>query len=128
MRISPIVLLLVAMLGCGSGTKPARQPAETGGNQAHQQKVAPPEKQTVTPAVKTPDAAAVKKQITPDQLALGDPIVNGVGMLLVPIPAGEYQMGSPESDSLASDNEKPQHLVRITKPFYLSVYVVTQQQ
>ncbi|MCH7989078.1 MAG: formylglycine-generating enzyme family protein, partial [Planctomycetes bacterium] len=66
--------------------------------------------------------------MTPDQLALGDPIVNSVGMLLVPIPAGEFQMGSPDSDSVASDDEKPQHLVKITKPFYLSVYEVTQQQ
>ncbi len=62
--------------------------------------------------------------MTPDQLALGDPIVNSIGMLLVPIPAGEFQMGSPDSDS----DEKPQHLVKITKPFYLSVYEVTQQQ
>ncbi len=66
--------------------------------------------------------------MTPDQLALGDPIVNSIGMLLVPIPAGEFQMGSPDSDSVAYDNEKPQHLVKITKPFYLSVHEVTQQQ
>jgi len=49
-------------------------------------------------------------------------------MLLVPIPAGEFQMGSPDSDSDDNDREKPQHLVKITKPFYLSVYEVTQQQ
>ena len=66
--------------------------------------------------------------MTPDQLALGDPIVNSVGMVLVPIPAGEFQMGSPDSDSAAIDEEKPQHLVKITKPFYLSVFEVTQGQ
>ncbi|HIF31310.1 MAG TPA: hypothetical protein EYQ75_06515, partial [Planctomycetaceae bacterium] len=33
----------------------------------------------------TPDAATVKKHMTPAQLALGDPAVNSVGMLLVPI-------------------------------------------
>ena len=49
-------------------------------------------------------------------------------MLLVPIPAGEFQMGSPDSDSDDNDREKPQHLVKITKPFYLSLYEVTQQQ
>jgi len=66
--------------------------------------------------------------MTPEQLALGEPTVNSVGMVLVPIPAGEFQMGSPESDSDAADHEKPQHLVKITKPFYLSAYEVTQQQ
>ena len=29
MRISPLVLLLIAMLGCGSGTEPAKTPAES---------------------------------------------------------------------------------------------------
>jgi formylglycine-generating enzyme required for sulfatase activity len=68
--------------------------------------------------------AAVKKQMTPAQLALGDPVVNSVGMLLVPIPAGEFPMGSPDGGS----SERPQHLVKITKPFYLGLYEVTQQQ
>jgi len=109
MRFSPIVLLLFAMLGCGSESQPAKTPAE------------------MTPAEKAV-VAAVKKAMTPDQLASGDPIVNSVGMVLVPIPAGEFQMGSPDSDGEAEDKEKPQHLVKITKPFYLSVHVVTQQQ
>ena len=33
-------------------------------------------------------------------------------------------MGSPD----ARDNEKPQHQVKLTKPFELGVYEVTQQQ
>jgi formylglycine-generating enzyme required for sulfatase activity len=45
---------------------------------------------------RTPDATTVKKHMTPDQLALGDPVVNSIGMVLVPIPAGEFQMGSPD--------------------------------
>ena len=121
------------MFGCGSETQPAKPPAESGSYQAQQKKIATPEKQAATPAekstvAKTPDAAAVKKHMTPAQLALGDPIVNSVGMVLVPIPAGEFQMGSPDSESDTGPDEKPQHLVKITKPFYLSVYVVTQQQ
>jgi formylglycine-generating enzyme required for sulfatase activity len=53
---------------------------------------------------------------------------NRIGMKMVLIPPGDFTMGSPDSDSAARDNEKPQHLVKITKPFYLSVYEITQQQ
>ena len=50
-------------------------------------------------------------------------IQNSIGMKLVLIPAGEFQMGSPPTDKDAEDDEKPQHSVRITRPFY---YVGTQ--
>lgn len=56
----------------------------------------------------------------------GSVISNSVGMTLKRIPAGEFQMGAPESDDAAEDDERPQHLVRITKPFYMSVHEVTQ--
>jgi formylglycine-generating enzyme required for sulfatase activity len=49
-------------------------------------------------------------------------------MTLVLIPAGEFLMGSPDSDEEAFDNEKPQHRVRITRPFYLGATEVTQGQ
>ncbi|MGO8748491.1 MAG: formylglycine-generating enzyme family protein [Thermoguttaceae bacterium] len=52
----------------------------------------------------------------------------GVKMELVLIPAGEFLMGSPDSDKDAVDWEKPQHRVRITKPFYLGKHLVTQEQ
>lgn len=139
MRFVPLVLLLFVMLDRGSGTVPAKPPAVSGGNQAQQQKVVTPEKQSAkTPAEKapserattekTPDAAAVKKHMTPAQLKLGDPVVNSIGMVLVPIPAGEFKMGSPASDKDAFSNEKPQHLVKMAKPYYLSAFEVTQQQ
>jgi formylglycine-generating enzyme required for sulfatase activity len=53
---------------------------------------------------------------------------NRVKLELVLIPAGEFLMGSPGSDGVASGDEKPQHRVRITKPFYLGKYLVTQEQ
>jgi formylglycine-generating enzyme required for sulfatase activity len=56
------------------------------------------------------------------------PFVNSIGMKLVLIPAGEFLMGSPDSDKDALDIEKPQHRVRITRPFCLGVYEVTQGQ
>ena len=53
-------------------------------------------------------------------------IQNSIGMKLALIPAGEFQMGSPATDKDAEDDEKPQHRVRITRPFYLGVTEVTQ--
>ncbi|MCY2991291.1 MAG: SUMF1/EgtB/PvdO family nonheme iron enzyme [Planctomycetota bacterium] len=55
-------------------------------------------------------------------------ISNSIGMKLVLLPAGEFLMGSLDSDRGADANEKPQHRVQITKPFYLGVYEVTQAQ
>jgi len=52
----------------------------------------------------------------------------GVKLELVLIPAGEFMMGSPALDKDAKDDEKPQHRVRITKPFHLGKYPVTQEQ
>ncbi len=53
---------------------------------------------------------------------------DSIGQKLVLIPPGEFMMGSPESDTSAYMNEKPQHRVRITKPFYLGAKEVTQGQ
>ena len=52
----------------------------------------------------------------------------GVKLELILIPTGEFMMGSPDSDKNAASDEKPQHRVRITKPFYLGKYLVTQDQ
>jgi len=48
-------------------------------------------------------------------------------MKLKLIPAGEFLMGSPQSEGNGLDN-KYQHRVRITKPFHLGVYEVTQTE
>ena len=58
----------------------------------------------------------------------GEVITNSIGMKLVLIPAGEFLMGSPDSYTDARCNEKPQHRVSITKPFYFGIYPVTQEQ
>jgi formylglycine-generating enzyme required for sulfatase activity len=55
-------------------------------------------------------------------------VTNSIGMRMALIPAGEFLMGSPDSDHLASGSEKPQHRVRITRPFYLGIYPVTQAE
>jgi formylglycine-generating enzyme required for sulfatase activity len=55
-------------------------------------------------------------------------VTPGVKLEMVLIPVGEFLMGSPDSDKDASEDDKPQHRVRITKPFYLGKYLVTQEQ
>jgi formylglycine-generating enzyme required for sulfatase activity len=52
---------------------------------------------------------------------------NSLGMTLALIPPGEFQMGSPKSETQREDQEQ-QHRVRITKPFYLGVYEITQSE
>jgi formylglycine-generating enzyme required for sulfatase activity len=68
-----------------------------------------------------PPATLAGKEITVD---LG----NGVKLEMVLIPAGEFLMGSPDLEHYAEQNEKQEHRVRITKPFYLGKYLVTQEQ
>lgn len=69
-----------------------------------------------------------------------DVITNSIGMKLKRIPPGEFMMGSGESlEAVAKEfsaiNSKvphffayPQHRVRITTPYYLGVYEVTQAE
>jgi formylglycine-generating enzyme required for sulfatase activity len=55
--------------------------------------------------------------------------VKGVsGIELVSIPNGSFLMGSPPEDKDANDDEKPQHKVTISKPFYMGKYKVTLGQ
>jgi uncharacterized protein (TIGR02996 family) len=62
-------------------------------------------------------------------------VINSLGMKLVLIPAGSFCMGSPESeevegrttDKTPGSDERPQHKVTLTRPFYLGIYPVTQR-
>ena len=73
------------------------------------------------------------------------PITNSIGMKLALVPSGEFQMGSNESAEATAaffnriygkrilqafmfNDEHPQHRVRISRPFYLGVCVVTRGQ
>jgi formylglycine-generating enzyme required for sulfatase activity len=65
--------------------------------------------------------SAKEKELTLD---LG----NNVSMKLLLIPAGKSMMGSPDGEKDGLTDERPQHEVTISKPFYLGVYEVTQEQ
>jgi formylglycine-generating enzyme required for sulfatase activity len=54
-------------------------------------------------------------------------ITNSIGMKLVRIPKGTFQMGSPIEEEGADDDEA-QHQVTISKDYYLGVTEVTQGQ
>ncbi len=73
----------------------------------------------------------------PQLIAMGDAeadglprlIPNGIGMTFALIPAGKYLMGSHDSEPGRRGNfEGPRHAVEITRPFYISVFPVTQGQ
>ena len=51
---------------------------------------------------------------------------SGIEMLLVP--PGDFVMGMSPGDTLAMEDERPAHMVTITKPFYLGRTEVTQGQ
>jgi formylglycine-generating enzyme required for sulfatase activity len=52
---------------------------------------------------------------------------NGVTLEMVGLPAGQFLMGSPDSDPDASDFEKPQHQVQVNS-FAIGKYPITQAQ
>jgi uncharacterized protein (TIGR02996 family) len=52
---------------------------------------------------------------------------NSVGMRFVLIPPGYFWMGSPRTLSNEID-QQPRRLVRLTRPFFLGIFPVTQQQ
>ncbi len=71
---------------------------------------------------------SLSQPATPQQ---GEVIENSLGMKLVVIPAGEFQMGSNESGEKVlrlDKDERPIHRVRITQPFSMGQTEVTQGQ
>ena len=94
---------------------------------------APPEMPSTASASSASRAAeGTTKQVasstTVSEKEIAVDLGGGVKLEMVLIPAGEFLMGSPESDKDAKGGEKPQRQVRITKPFYLGKYLVTQEQ
>ncbi|MFL5338800.1 MAG: formylglycine-generating enzyme family protein [Gemmataceae bacterium] len=61
-------------------------------------------------------------------------VVNSIGIKLAPIPAGKFLMGSPPDEpgrpqtGFGLVDYETQHEVTIREPFYLGIYLVTQDQ
>jgi formylglycine-generating enzyme required for sulfatase activity len=85
-----------------------------------------------SPPSPPPAPAAVKKPVSPIPLIASptpftENLPNRVTLEMVSLPAGEFLMGSPDSDPDASDDEKPQHQVKVNS-FAIGKYPVTQAQ
>jgi formylglycine-generating enzyme required for sulfatase activity len=62
------------------------------------------------------------------QEELSIPLGNGIELLLVYIPSGEFQMGSSLDDDDRREEEYMQHTAVIDRGFYISKYEITQAQ
>jgi len=89
-----------------------------------------PDPALVVPAV-TPDPVAPASTPVPVLSAAGDRaelLTNSIGMKLKLIPTGSFPMGSPDTEEDHASDEGPLHKVTISKPFYIGVYEVTQEE
>jgi formylglycine-generating enzyme required for sulfatase activity len=112
-------LLLIGIVGCG-------------GEETLPGDVATPSSSAVTPVkAENAEAGAPKtKPVSPGSepnVPGGMGVTNSIGMKLRLIPAGEFMMGSPATEWVREDDET-QHRVTLTKPFYMGVTEVTQEQ
>lgn len=55
-------------------------------------------------------------------------ITNSIRIKMNLIPAGTFEMGSPENEKIRDSDEGPIHQVTISKPFYMGICQVTQGQ
>ena len=55
-------------------------------------------------------------------------VSNSIGMRFVLIPSGKFSMGSPNNEAGRNAKNEPLHEVAISKPLYLGVFQVTQEE
>ncbi len=77
-----------------------------------------------------PDPEVVErlKQVLAEVGVMTLRLTERVSMKVKWIPAGKFLMGSAKEEQGRFDREGPQHEVTISKPFYMGVYAVTQEQ
>ncbi|MBW3539456.1 MAG: formylglycine-generating enzyme family protein [Planctomycetes bacterium] len=103
--LTVVVLLAIAMFSGGNSS-----PARSGGNGGND------------------GAGGGSSQSGGSGNSAAGTITNSIGMKLRLIPAGSFSMGSAASESHAQEQEQPRHTVRLTQPFYMGVYEVTQDE
>ena len=113
MRLSPLVLLLAAVIGCGSDATPDK-PSIDAVHPSNAAKSEPQANPDALPPV-TQSGDAEPKAANPTKAVV--PVANSIGMHFVPIPAGTFTMG----DEYA-------HKVTLTQSFHLGQHEVTQEQ
>lgn len=81
----------------------------------------------------SPIAEEQKKSQSPQNLGLGavrqfsEDLGNSVKLEMLPIPAGEFMMGSPETEEGRLDRESPPHPVKVSA-FHMGKFPITQAQ
>jgi len=84
---------------------------------------------TFIPGCVGPGYKAVESEGRDEATGLWKEIVHvESGIVLCLVPAGEFDMGSPSSESERDDYEGPVHRVKISEPFYIGKYEVTQKE
>jgi formylglycine-generating enzyme required for sulfatase activity len=81
----------------------------------------------------TPEKAQILQAQTAKDMGLPKELVlklphNNITIDFMLIPAGSFHMGSPETEKSSWGDEEPLHYVKISKPFYMGKYEVTQSQ
>ena len=105
--------LIIAIPGCNNQPSFGKPDAKTPETSASGRTQSVPREAVTTQGT----LAGVKRQDKWQEIDVD--IGHGVKLEMVLIAAGEFMMGSPESDGRAKGDEKPQHRVRITKPSLL---------
>ena len=79
----------------------------------------------------SPSLSFIASSLAPEQRETGQAFENSIGLIFVPIPSGEFQMGTSSGTKVKWSNtkdESPLHRVQISTPFFMSVSEVTQEQ
>ncbi|HII01409.1 TPA: formylglycine-generating enzyme family protein [Methanosarcinaceae archaeon] len=78
----------------------------------------------------SPEKTNPEKPLDSPESPLNPPesFTNSLGIEFILVPAGEFLMGSPETEAGRQADENPLHTVRLEKPFYLGKYEVNRAQ
>lgn len=127
--VAAIVVKIFVVSGCsGVGARVAAPSAEPAGGQIDEIGEVPfytewpfDVEEAKRRQIETAEAQEIPVEKTID---MGE----GITLEMILIPAGEFIMGSPEDEDGRLEFEGPQRRVRITQPFYMGKYEVTQAQ